>query len=179
MWERLFVSVVFLLLTGACYAQWTAEDSLRLKNSLKNGEELKLNKEAVKRIEFNAGAATPRMSKEKRWMRFDESLPRVISPSAVVESDSLYSRRRITGEKLPLLMLETYNPAYASLPLDTLAITMEMKLPPPDGISLGNGVRVNGGLFSGLDLLQVFTKEFWQFRKKRMRAGTQEALGKY
>ena len=76
-------------------------------------------------------------------------------------------------------MLETYNPAYASLPLDTLAITMEMKLPPPEGVSLGNGVRVNGGLFSGLDLLQVFTKEFWLFRKKRMRAGTQEALGKY
>lgn len=26
MWERLFVSVVFLLLTGSCYAQWTAEN---------------------------------------------------------------------------------------------------------------------------------------------------------
>ena len=26
MWERLFVSVVFLLLTEACYAQWTAEN---------------------------------------------------------------------------------------------------------------------------------------------------------
>lgn len=179
MWERLFVSVVFLLLTGACYAQWTPEDSLRLKNSLKNGEELKLNKEAVRRIEFNTDAEAPRMSKEKGWMRFDESLPRVISPSSVVESDSLYSRRRITGEKLPLLMLEIYNPAYASLPLDTLTVTMEIKLPPPDGISLGNGVRVSGGLFSGLDLLQVFTKEFWQFRKKRMRAGTYEALGKY
>lgn len=179
MWERLFVSVVFLLLTGACYAQWTAEDSLRLKKSLKNGEELKLNKEAVKRIEFGGGAETPRMSKEKRWMRFDESLPRVISPSAVVESDSLYDRRRITGGKLPLLMLETYNPAYARLPLDTLSVTMAINLPPPEGISLGNGVRVNGGLFSGLDLLQVFTKEFWQFRKKRMRAGTYDALEKY
>lgn len=179
MWERLFVSVVFLLLTGACYAQWTAEDSLRLKNSLKNGEELKLNKDAVKQIKFSGGTETPRMSTEKRWMHFDESLPRVISPSAVVESDSLYNRRRITGEKLPLLMLEIYNPAYARLPLDTLSVTMGIELPPPEGISLGNGVRVNGGVFSGLDLLQIFTKEFWQFRKKRMRAGTHEALGKY
>lgn len=27
MWERLFISVVFLLLRGACYAQWTALES--------------------------------------------------------------------------------------------------------------------------------------------------------
>ena len=34
---RLFISVVILLLTGKSYAQWTAEDSLRLKKSLENG----------------------------------------------------------------------------------------------------------------------------------------------
>lgn len=53
--QRLFVSAVFVLLTGACYAQWTKEDSLRLKKSLKEGEELKLNKEAVRQIDLNAG----------------------------------------------------------------------------------------------------------------------------
>ena len=95
--QRLFVSAVFVLLTGACYAQWTKEDSLRLKKSLKEGEELKLNKEAVRQIDLNAGAANPRVYEEKRWMRFDKSLPRVISPSAVVESDTLYDKRRITG----------------------------------------------------------------------------------
>lgn len=153
--QRLFVSAVFVLLTGACYAQWTKEDSLRLKKSLKEGEELKLNKEAVRQIDLNAGAANPRVYEEKRWMRFDESLPRVISPSAVVESDTLYDKRRITGGKLPLQMLEVYKPVYAHLPLDTLKIAMEFKLPPPEGISLGNGVRVNGGTFSGLDLLQA------------------------
>lgn len=177
--QRLFVSAVFVLLTGACYAQWTKEDSLRLKKSLKEGEELKLNKEAVRQIDLNAGAANPRVYEEKRWMRFDESLPRVISSSAVVESDTLYDKRRITGGKLPLQMLEVYKPVYAHLPLDTLKIAMEFKLPPPEGISLGNGVRVNGGTFSGLDLLQVFTREFWQFRKKRMRARTMGVLEEY
>lgn len=161
--QRLFVSAVFVLLTGACYAQWTKEDSLRLKKSLKEGEELKLNKEAVRQIDLNAGAANPR----------------VISPSAVVESDTLYDKRRITGGKLPLQMLEVYKPVYAHLPLDTLKIAMEFKLPPPEGISLGNGVRVNGGTFSGLDLLQVFTREFWQFRKKRMRTRTMGVLEEY
>lgn len=112
-------------------------------------------------------------------MRFDESLPRVISPSSVVESDSLYDKRRITDRKLPLQMLEVYKPVYAHLPLDTLKVTMGIKLPPPEGISLGNGVRVNGGTFSGLDLLQIFTKDFWQFRKKRMRAHTIGVLKEY
>lgn len=87
MWQRLFVSAVFILLAGVCYAQWTKEDSLRLKKSLKSGEELKLNKEAIRQIDFNAGAANPRTSEEKRW----ESLPRVISPSSS-------PRRNIIGE---------------------------------------------------------------------------------
>ncbi|MCS2864964.1 DUF4858 domain-containing protein [Bacteroides thetaiotaomicron] len=38
---------------------------------------------------------------------------------------------------------------------------------------------MNGGTFSGLDLLQVFTREFWQFRKKRMRARTMGVLEEY
>ena len=164
MWERLFVSVVIFLLTGACYAQLTAKDSLRLKNLLKEGEELKLNKEAVNQIDFNSGTEVLRMSEEKPWMRFDESLPRIIPPSVVVEKpDSLPEKRRIIFR----------------LPLDTLIVTMSLNLPPPEGISLGNGVRVNGGTFSGLDLLQVFTKEFWQFRKKRMRVHTVRALEQY
>lgn len=161
MWERLLVSVVFLLLTGASYAQWTKKDSLELKKLLESEEELKLNDEAVRQIKFKNEAELPRMLLKKRWMRIDESLPRATPPSTMVELDSLRK------------------PIYGRLPMDTLRITMVIKLPPPEGISLGNGVRVNGGLFTGLDLLQVFTKDFWQFRKKRMRAGTMHALENY
>ena len=77
------------------------------------------------------------------------------------------------------MMLETYKSTYVPLPLDTLVVSMRIHLPPPDGISLGNGVRVDGGLFFGLDLLQVFTKDFWQFRKKRMRTRTIDVLKDY
>ena len=176
---RLFISIVLILLTGKCYAQWTAEDSLRLKNSLENGEELYLNKEAVKRIKFDNSAENPRMSNKKSWMRFDKSLPRVIAPSTVVESDSSYDSRRLSNRTLPFMMLETYKSTYVPLPLDTLVVSMGIHLPPPDGISLGNGVRVDGGLFFGLDLLQVFTKDFWEFRKKRMRTRTISVLKDY
>lgn len=163
MYERLFVSVVILLLTGMCYAQSTKKDSLRMKKSPQEGGELKLNKKAVEQIDFNSGTAKPRMSTEKPWMRIDKTLPRITSPSDVVKSDSLHANRKATFR----------------LPLDTLKVTMSFKLPPPEGISLGNGVRVNGGTFSGLDLLQIFTKEFWQFKKNRTRACTMKALDQY
>lgn len=163
MWKRLFVSVVILLLTGICYAQSTVKDSLRLKKSQQEGGELKLNKRAVEQIDLNSGTAKPQMSKEKPWMRFDESLPHITPPSVVVRPDSLHDGRRATFR----------------LPLDTLKITMSFKLPPPEGISLGHGVRVNGGTFSGLDLLQIFTKEFWQFKKNRTRTYTMRALDQY
>lgn len=179
MWKSLFVSAVLLLLTGACYAQRNKEDSLQLKKTLKEGGELKLNQEAVKQIRFGNDAEVPQMSKEKRWLRLDESLPRVTRPSSIVESDSLYNKKRMSTIRLSLRIPQSHETIYQPLPLDTLKITMGMQLPPPEGISLGNGVRVNGGLFSGLDLLQVFTREFWQFRKKRMRARTFEALDKY
>lgn len=156
--KRLMLSAAFLLLTGACYAQLTAKDSLRLKEILKSGEELKLNEEAVKRIKFDNKPENPRMSKEKSWMRFDETLPDIIPPFADTDSSKVDSTR---------------------LPLRTLKITMAMQLPPLEGISLGKGVRANGGLISGLDILQVFTKDFWQFRKNRMRKHTLKVLGDY
>lgn len=156
--KRFMLSVVTLLLTGACYAQSTAKDSLRLKNPTGNDEELKLNKEAVKRIKFDNAPENPRISEEKNWMRFDEILPTIIPPLAINDSCGSDSTR---------------------LPLRKLKITMGLKLPPPEGISLGNGIRVNEGLISGLDILQVFTRDFWQFRKKQMRTRTLEVLKDY
>ena len=64
--KRLFISAVSLLLTGVCYAQWSAQDSLKLQNLLEGSEELKLNPKAVKQIDFGGAVGTPRMSEEKR-----------------------------------------------------------------------------------------------------------------
>ena len=62
--KRLFISAVSLLLTGVCYAQWSAQDSLKLQNLLEGSEELKLNPKAVKQIDFGGAVGTPRMSEE-------------------------------------------------------------------------------------------------------------------
>ena len=171
----LFLSVVVLLLCSTCYAQWTRKDSLELKESLRGDREVKLNKEAVKLINLNSGTVSPLLFDEKPWMRYDGSLPAIITPSAIVEADSANVRNRMAGKRLPYHTLRKFR----VLPLDTLETTMNMKLPPPEGISLGHGIRVQGGLFFGLDILQIFTKDFWEFKKKRRRASTVRALHEY
>ena len=58
--KRLFISAVSLLLTGVCYAQWSAQDSLKLQKLLEGSEELKLNPKAVKQIDFGGAVGSPR-----------------------------------------------------------------------------------------------------------------------
>ena len=82
--KRLFISAVSLLLTGVCYAQWSAQDSLKLQKLLEGSEELKLNPKAVKQIDFGGAVGTPRMSEEKRWMLPDKSLPEALPKPKVV-----------------------------------------------------------------------------------------------
>ena len=51
------------------YSQvWTAQDSLHLKKLLESDQELHLNMDAVKSIDFGSAVGTPRMSEEKSWM---------------------------------------------------------------------------------------------------------------
>ena len=69
------------------YSQvWTAQDSLHLKKLLESDQELHLNMDAVKSIDFGTAVGTPRMSEEKSWMMPDESLPEALPKPKVVLS---------------------------------------------------------------------------------------------
>ena len=62
-------------------AQLTRRDSLRLKELLESDEEIKINPEAIKNIQFNFApnledSRKPRMAENKPWMDFDKSLPK-------------------------------------------------------------------------------------------------------
>lgn len=55
--------------------QWTLQDSIYLKQILNGNGELKLNPEAVKKIDFGGLVGSPGISTEKSWMAPDETLP--------------------------------------------------------------------------------------------------------
>ena len=83
-----FIATMVLCLTALfAYSQvWTAQDSLHLKKLLESDQELHLNMDAVKSIDFGTAVGTPRMSEEKSWMMPDESLPEALPKPKVVLS---------------------------------------------------------------------------------------------
>lgn len=75
MTKRLVTGLLVSLITLAANAQWTTKDSLNLKRILSGEEEIKLNLDAVKQIDFGKAIGVPMQSKEKNWLLPDESLP--------------------------------------------------------------------------------------------------------
>lgn len=71
----------------ASKAQLSRRDSVRLKQLLEGEEEIKLNSEAVKNIQFNFAPdindmRKPKMSEEKPWMEFNKILPKNFNDTA-------------------------------------------------------------------------------------------------
>lgn len=218
--KRLFISAVSLLLTGACYAQWSARDSLNLQKLLESGEELKLNPKAVRQIDFGGAAGSPRMSEEKGWMLPDESLPEALprpklqltlrpyTANTRYNWDPVYQKKirvdKNTWRGDPFYELRTQR-SYTNRvrrPLEggarnsleeiraagvrvcllgerangRMVSTVALDDPIPIGHS---GVYINGGAIGGLDLMAVFTKNFWDRKGRERRERTLEVLRAY
>lgn len=85
--KRFWTTMALCLMTLLAYSQvWTAQDSLHLKKLLDSDQELHLNMDAVKSIDFGGAVGSPRMSEEKNWMLPDESLPEALPKPKVVLS---------------------------------------------------------------------------------------------
>ena len=85
--KRLITAMTLCLTALLVHAQeWTKEDSLRLRKLLDSDQELNLNQDAVRQIDFGSAVGTPRMSVEKKWMLPDESLPEALPKPKVVLS---------------------------------------------------------------------------------------------
>ena len=79
---KLSICILFFIIgIQAVHAQMEKEDSLRLKRMLEGKEEIKINEEAVKSIQFNflpeeeLHFQRPIASEEKSWMKFNTKLP--------------------------------------------------------------------------------------------------------
>lgn len=64
-------------------AQWSSTDSLSLKQILKTDGEIRLNKNAIKKIDFGTLVDQPKSVEEKLWLDVDISLPKVF-PEKVI-----------------------------------------------------------------------------------------------
>lgn len=202
--KRLLISAVSLLLTVACYAQWTAQDSIKLQQLLNGSEEIKLNQKAVKQIDFGSAVnGTPRMSEEKNWMLPDESLPEALPKAKFVLSLMPYKgNTRFNWDPVYLKRIRMDKNTWRSDPhyalrqsLDEIRAsgvrfqqfgerangmmvsTMVMGTPIP--LFGGSGVYVNGNTIGGLDLMAVFTKDFWDKKGQERRERTLEVLRTY
>ena len=204
--KRLFISAVSLLLTGVCYAQWSAQDSLKLQKLLEGSEELKLNPKAVKQIDFGGAVGTPRMSEEKRWMLPDESLPEALPKPKVVltlmpyKANTRYNWDPVYQKKIrvnkntwrgnpfyELTKLKIYTD-WAKRPLDAgpresieqIEATglRYMVTERANNMAVGSWRSVGGGGIAG-DFMRPFTKDFWNRKAARRRARTLEVLRTY
>lgn len=181
--ERLikrFVTVMALSLTTLLmYAQeWTSKDSLHVKKLLDGERELILNPDAVKSIDFGNAAGTPRISKEKSWMHFDESLPRVLPKPKVVLTLSPYTATTpYDWDPVYQKKIRVTKNTWRGDPFYELRQLLYTK---SSNISLGKGgVYISGGAIGGLDLMAMFTRDFWSKKRLETRDRTLEVLRRY
>ena len=81
--KRRFILLIIISFTSiiTSQAQLSHQDSVRLKEILESPEEIKLNQEAIKSIDFNFSRLPkeiklqPQMNDEKPWLEFTTDLP--------------------------------------------------------------------------------------------------------
>ena len=82
---RIYIGILIGLMSiQASKAQLSKRDSIRLKQMLEGDEEIKINPEAIKNIQFNFApkleeSRKPRMAEDKPWMDFDQNLPKTFN----------------------------------------------------------------------------------------------------
>ena len=187
------------------YSQvWTAQDSLHLKKLLESDQELHLNMDAVKSIDFGSAVGTPRMSEEKSWMMPDESLPEALPKPKVMltlmpykantrynwdpiyqkkikidkntwRGDPFYEIRRKSLDEIQASGVRFRQLGERANGMMVNTVVMDAPIP----LFGGSGVYINGGTIGGLDLMAVFTKDFWNKTGRDNRARTLEVLRTY
>lgn len=215
MMKRILLLLLLCPLASVVRAQWTAKDSLNLDRLLQGKEEIKLNIDVVKQIDFDPLGA-PRVSADKPWMHIDETLPEVRKKKKIVLTlhpykastkynwDPVYQRKididadtwkmnttdlmptnwaksivdkgirrsveeirasglhqNILGERANGMMVRSYTTTQPVRKVSNKGATLT-----------GNGV-------GGLDLMTVFTKDFWDKKGRKARARTLEVLKAY
>lgn len=181
--------VTGLLLSSATLtvsAQWTTKDSLNLVRVLTGGEELKLNQEAVRQIEFSKMTGTPSMSQEKSWLLPDASLPSALPHNKAKVVLTLFPYKATTRydwdpilQKKIKVGKDTWRGDIFYQMKNQTEYTNQEKIAGgtqggPPSTSAGVGVTIGG-----LNLMRVFEKSFWDTEGNERRSRTLEVLKAY
>lgn len=160
----LLLLAALLTAGGPCRAQWTEQDSLRLRRQLESPGELRLNPDALRSMDF--GAEPPRAHALELW--FDETLPSPFPETAV----DTFLRR-------PLFSLDPYQGIYLyKRNSGRQLFTPSRPLRPLPALRTSSASDTMSSRFKS-DFANVFSSRFWGFRRRRHASQTLAALKKY
>ena len=191
-----------------CAQQWTSADSLRLQRMLEGEEEIRLNPEVLKELELPGLWGNPKGTADKPWMQFDNSLPQLprarkkkmkltlhpYNPATPYNWDPIFGKEIKVDEHTwrgdpfyELKSLHIYT-NWAKSPLDAgpresveqiEATGLRYRMQIRSGSTPGSSEWQSVDRPSGVDLMKLFTKDFWNRKARKRRARTLEVLGSY
>lgn len=188
---------------------WSVQDSINLKRLLNGSEELNLNKKSIRQIDFGDHPMEQKQSVEKDWLLPDETLPTALPKAKVTltlhpytaqtryDWDPVYQRKinvthRTWQEGSSADLWAKLNPAKwkerlrnGELDFKLLSERAHMTIPSSpvfnqkNRLALGHEGYFTGGAITGLDLMLLFTKDFWDVKGRERRERTLELLKTY
>ncbi|NDV66622.1 DUF4858 domain-containing protein [Bacteroides sp. 224] len=183
-----FFTGTLVLVTHAQQPQWTPADSLKLQQLLHGDGEIKINKHAVKMIDFGSFVGKPEIVDDKPGLNWDGQLP-----DAKPEKQKLILTLKPYTATTPF----NYDPI-RKVKFKVRANTWRATTTYPDDVRVFKqketiGARQNlmavgskevythlsGCGVGGLDFNAVFTRKFWDKSIEKRRARTLEVLSLY
>lgn len=182
--KRVILLLLSLGMAFVASAQWTKQDSLKLKRILDGKEEPRLNQKVVNEVDLGGSNDAPRISTQKRWMQPDETFPAVPYQAVDEEADTLRTKAAIGEHPASLGSMGIKLPKIAGIPLgggvqlNEIAITRVTGLPKLQVPGSARSLQVRFR-FSGLDFMYIFTKKCWKLKERQRVQRTKEVLRSY
>lgn len=182
--KRAILLLLSLGMASIANAQWTKQDSLKLKRILDGKEELRLNKKVISEIDLGGPDNAPKISTQKKWMQPDETLPAVPYEAINEETDTLRTKAAMGKHPASLGSMGIELPKIVGIPLgggvqlNEMAITRVTGL---DKLQVPNSARSLQVRFrfSGLDFMYIFTKKCWKWKENQRVQRTKQVLRSY
>ena len=168
-----FIALLWWAVAPLCAQTWTEQDSLHLQQLLQGEGELRLNPEALKELEQSLIDDYLLPDTEKAWLEFDTSLPALLH-----RPDTL----RLTLMPYTTNTRYDWDPVYRrkiKIDKDTWRTASVQGYTSLGGFPLRCIDAAGAVSPSGLDFMAIFTKDFWNVKKRKRRQTTLRVLKDY